>query len=54
MTVVCDRVFGDFSISGLDREWSGKAMGFDAMLSGKHPMDECSSCTTVNNSSGLQ
>jgi hypothetical protein len=54
MTVVRDGVFGNLSISGLNREQGGKAMGFDAMLSDKRPVDECSSCTTVDNSSGLQ
>jgi hypothetical protein len=54
MTVVHDGVLGDLSIGGLDRERGGKVMGFNAMLSDKHPMDECGSCTTVNNSSGLQ
>jgi hypothetical protein len=54
MAVVCDGVFGDLSIGGLDRERSGKAMGFNAMLSDKHPMDECGSCAAIDNSSGLQ
>jgi hypothetical protein len=42
MTVMCDGVFRDFSVSGSDRERGRKAMGFDAMLSNKHPVDECS------------
>jgi hypothetical protein len=54
MTVVSDGFFRDLSISGLDREGSGEAMGLDTMLLDKHPMDECGGCATVNNSSGLQ
>jgi hypothetical protein len=54
MTVVHNGVFRDPSVSSLDRKRGGKAMGFDTMLSDKHPMDECGSCSTVNNSSGLQ
>jgi hypothetical protein len=54
MTVVCDGVFRDLSVGGSDGERGGKAMGFDAMLLDKHPMDECGSCATVNNSGGLQ
>jgi hypothetical protein len=54
MAVVRDGILGDFSVGGLDRKRGGKAMGFDAMLSDKHPMDECGSCATVDNSSGLQ
>jgi len=51
---VHDGVFGDLFISSLDREGSGEAMGFDVMLSDKHPMDECGGCTTINDSGGLQ
>jgi len=54
MTVVHDGVFRDFSIGGSDGKRGGKAIGFDAMLSDKHPMDKCGSCTAVDNSSGLQ
>jgi hypothetical protein len=54
MTVVCNGIFGNLSVSSSDRERGGKAMGFDTMFLDKHPMDECSSCATVNNSSGLQ
>jgi hypothetical protein len=54
MTVVHDRVFGDLSIGGSDREGGSEAMGFDAMLLDKHPMDECGSCATVDDSGGLQ
>jgi hypothetical protein len=54
MAVVHDGVFGDLSFGSSDGERSGEVMGFDAMLSDKHPMDECGSCTTVDNSSGLQ
>jgi hypothetical protein len=54
MTVVCDGIFRDLSIGGSDGKRGGKAMGFDAMLSDKHPMDECGSCAAVNNSSDLQ
>jgi hypothetical protein len=54
MAVMCDGVFRDLSIGGSDQEGGGKAMGFNAMLSDKHPVDECGSCTTVDNSSGLQ
>jgi hypothetical protein len=54
MAIVCDGVLGDFSVGGLDWERGGKAMGFDTMLSDKHPMDECGSCATVDNSGGLQ
>jgi hypothetical protein len=54
MTVVHDGVFRDLSISSSDRERGGKAMGFDAMLSDKHPMDKGGSCTAVDDSSGLQ
>jgi hypothetical protein len=54
MTVVGDGVFRDLSISGSDREWSSKVMGFDAMLSDKHPMDESGGCAAINNSSGLK
>jgi len=49
-----DGVLGDLSIGSSDRERGGKAMGFDAMLSDKHPVDECCSCATVDNSGGLQ
>jgi hypothetical protein len=51
---MCDGVFGYFPIGGSDREGSSKAMGFDAMLSDKHPVDECGGCATVDNSGGLQ
>jgi hypothetical protein len=54
MTVERDGVLGDLSIGGSDRERGGKAMGFDAMLSDKHPMDECGGCAAVNNSGSLQ
>jgi hypothetical protein len=54
MTVVCNGVFGELPISSSDRKRGGKVMGFDAMLLDKHPMDECGSCTAVNNSGGLQ
>jgi hypothetical protein len=54
MAVVSDGVFRDLSIGGLDRERGGEAMSFDAMLSDKHPVDECGGCTAVNNSGGLQ
>jgi hypothetical protein len=54
MTVMSDGVFGDLSIGGSNRERGGKAMGFDAMLSDKHPMDECGSCATIDDSGGLQ
>jgi hypothetical protein len=54
VTVVCDGVLRDFSIGGSYRERGGKAMGFDAMLLDKHPMDECGSCATINDSGGLQ
>jgi hypothetical protein len=54
MVVVCDGVFRDFSIGGLDRERSGKAIDFDSMFLDKHPIDECSSHTAIDNSSGLQ
>jgi hypothetical protein len=49
-----DRVLGDLSVCCSDREWGGKAMGFDAMLSDKHPVDECGGCAAINNSGGLQ
>jgi hypothetical protein len=54
MTVVHDGIFGNLSVGGSDRERGGKAMGFDAMLLDKHPMDECGSCTAIDNSGGLQ
>jgi hypothetical protein len=54
MTVVHDGVFRDPSIGGSDRKRGGEAMGFDAMLSNKHPMDECGGCATIDNSGGLQ
>jgi hypothetical protein len=54
MTVVCDGVLGDLSVGGSNWERGGEAMGFDAMLSDKHPMDKCGGCTAINNSSGLQ
>jgi hypothetical protein len=54
MTVVRDGVFRDFSIGCLNQERGGEAMSFDAMLSDKHPVDECGGCTAVNNSGGLQ
>jgi hypothetical protein len=49
-----DGVFGDFSIGGSNGEGSGEAMGFDAMLPNKHPMDECGGCAAIDNSGGLQ
>jgi hypothetical protein len=49
-----DGVLGDLSIGSSDRERGGEAMGFDAMLPDKHPMDECGGCATVDNSGGLQ
>jgi hypothetical protein len=54
MTVMHDGFFRDLPISSSNRKRGGKAMGFDAMLSDKHPMDECGSCAAVDNSSGLQ
>jgi hypothetical protein len=54
MTVVCDGVFGDLSVSSSDREGVGEVMGFDAMLPDKHSMDECGGCAAVDNSGGLQ
>jgi hypothetical protein len=54
MTVMSDGFFRDPSIGGSDWERGSEAMGFDAMLSDKHPVDECGSCATVNDSSGLQ
>jgi hypothetical protein len=54
MTVVRDGILGDLSVGSSDRERGGKAMGFDAMLSDKHPVDECGSCATVDDSGGLQ
>jgi hypothetical protein len=54
MTVMRDGVLRDLSIGSSDRERGGEAMGFDAMLSDKHPMDECGSCATVDDSGGLQ
>jgi len=54
MTVMRDGIFGDLSIGSSDREGGGEAMGFDAMLPDKHPVDECGSWATVDNSGGLQ
>jgi len=54
MAVVHDGVFRDLSIGSSDRERGGEAMGFYSMLSDKDPMDECGSCTAIDNSSGLQ
>jgi hypothetical protein len=54
MTVVRNGIFGDLSVGSSDGKRGGKAMGFDTMLSDNHPMDECGSCTTVDNSGGLQ
>jgi hypothetical protein len=49
-----DGMFRDLPVSGLDRERGGEVMGFDAMLSDKHPVDECGSCAAINNSGSLQ
>jgi len=54
MTVMCDGVLGDLSIGSSDRERGSEAMGFDAMLLDKHPVNECGSCAAVDNSGGLQ
>jgi hypothetical protein len=54
MTVMRDGVFGDLSVGSSNWERGGKAMGFDTMLSDKHPMYECGSCAAVDNSGGLQ
>jgi len=54
MAVMRDGVFGDLSIGGSDRERGGEAMGFDAMLSDEHPVNECGGCAAVDNSGGLQ
>jgi hypothetical protein len=54
MTVVHDGIFGDLSISSSDRERGGKVMGFDAILSDKHPVDKCGGCAAIDDSSGLQ
>jgi hypothetical protein len=54
MTVVRNGVFRDLPVSSSDRERDGKAMGLNSMLPDKHPVDKCSSCAAVDNSSGLQ